>query len=187
METHYEQLLERSNLNLSRIKELEKLPQEQLARQETPKKWSIIQVIDHLNKVYDLYEPNFKKELDLAPALNENKQKVQHTLLGRLSIYSMKPKGQKRRFKMKTFDFFEPTAAAKAIDVIEEYTKKKDTFNGFIKAARMKNLNDRKMPTALGEKMKFYVAECFDFILAHEERHMVQIEKLLVYREAEVD
>ena len=181
METYYEQLLERSNIIRNRIiTDIAALDESQLTWKKTPKQWSIIEVVDHLNKVYDIYEPNFRKAIDAAPSLNGQQQKEQHTLLGRLSIYSMRPKKQKRKFKMKTFSFFEPTVGNSPNKVIEAYGSKKDTFNGFMKEARLKNLNNKKMPTALGEKMKFYVAECFDFILAHEERHLVQIEKLVV-------
>ena len=180
METYYEQLLERSNVIRNRItNDIVMLEEAHLTWKKTPKQWSIIEVVDHLNKVYDIYEPNFRKAIDTAPSLNGQQQKEQHTLLGRLSIYSMRPKKDKRKFKMKTFSFFEPTVENSPNKVIAAYESKKNTFNGFMKEARLKNLNNQKMPTALGEKMKFYVAECFDFILAHEERHLVQMEKLV--------
>lgn len=177
MENFYEQLLQRSNTVKNRIEEdIKNLDQSKLNWKESEKKWSVLEVIDHLNKVYDKYLDNFKKTINSAPQLNGETQKKQWTLLGRLSIYSMKPKGQKRRFKMKTFDFFQPNGESPKNQIIEEFLEKKERFNSLIRDARLKNLSDLKMPTALGEKAKFFVPECFDFIMSHEERHMVQIE-----------
>ena len=180
MESYFEHLLERSNKIKNRIvNEVASMDQEQLTRKESPKKWSVIEVVDHLNKVYDVYLDNFKKELDAAPRLDGQVQKYQRTLLGRLSVYTNKPKGAKRKFKMKTFDFFYPTTEIDCDKILTEFAKKKELFNSYLKEARLKDLNGVKMPTALGDKMKFYISECFDFLLAHEERHLVQIEGVL--------
>lgn len=180
MDSYYEHLLERSNRIKSRIlTEIAGLDQEVLTQKESPKKWSAIEVVDHLNKVYDIYLENFDKTISAAPKLNGEAQKYQRTVLGRLSVYTNKPKGKKRKFKMKTFDFFYPTENIDCDKIIKEFAEKKEVFNTQLKEARLKNLNNLKMPTALGEKMKFYVSECFDFLLAHEERHMVQIDGIL--------
>ena len=63
--------------------------------------------------------------------------------------------------------------------LVDTFIENKNMFNGFIKDARFKNLKGIKIPTALGEKMKFYIPECFEFILAHENRHLVQIKTIL--------
>ena len=180
MENFYEQLLQRSNRVINLItSKIRPMKYEQLTWKENPKKWSLIEVVSHLNKVYDKYLTNFEKAVLTAPSSNGESGKVQHTLLGRLSIYSMKPKGQKRRFKVKTFDFFQPDENASSNEIIETFLTNKEQFNTLIREARLRNLQDIKMPTALGEKMKFYVPECFDFVMAHEERHVVQLQGIL--------
>ena len=95
-------------------------------------------------------------------------------ILGRFAIYSMKPKGTKRKYKMKTFDFFQPTEHSKK-EVVDAFVTNKAAFNQLLKEARTKNLKGIQMPTSLGKRVKFYVPECFEFILAHEQRHMVQL------------
>ena len=178
MEVNYEQILEQSNRIKNYIKcDIGELPDEVLLRKQNEKKWSAMEVVSHLNRVYEKYLDNFSKAIDSAPDLaNEQLQPYQSTILGRLSIYAMKPKGEKRRYKMKTFDFFNPiTDSENKHEAIDLFLTNKEQFNDLIKRARSKNLKNLKMPTALGEKMKFYVPECFRFILAHEERHMVQI------------
>ena len=182
MEVNFEQILQQSNKIKNYIKsDVAELPDSQLNWKASEKKWSALEVVSHLNRVYEIYLDNFQKAITSSPDLPlDETLDYQSTILGRLSIYSMKPKGKKRRFKMKTFDFFNPVSEPeKKNETINLFLKNKEIFNELIKKARGKNLKNVKMPTALGEKMKFYVPECFRFILAHEERHVVQIASIL--------
>ena len=180
MEVNFEQILEHSNQNGNYIKsDIARIESQKLNWKESEKKWSVLEVVGHLNKVYDLYFPNFQKAIESAPENNGQDNILQRTLMGRLSIYTQKPKGQKVRFKMKTFSFFQPSTMEAPLEVIQQFLTKKEQFNDFIKQARLKDLKGIKMPTALGDKMKFYVPECFEFILAHEDRHLVQIQNIL--------
>lgn len=178
MEANYEKMLQDSNRIKNYIKgDIANLNESILTKKENAKKWSALEVVDHLNKVYDVYLDNFRKVINHADELPGNEPpQMRRTLLGRLSTYANRPKGKKRRFKMKTFDFFRPAVAPEQLHgIIETYLQKKETFNDLIKEARTKNLKNVKIPTALGERVKFYVPECFEFLLAHEERHMIQI------------
>lgn len=176
MEVNYEQFLQQSNHTKNYIQsEVSVLSDDVLNSKRDEKSWSALEVIDHLNKVYDIYLPLFTKALEKAPEISDNSgHKKQSTFLGRLSIYSMKPKGNKRKFKMKTFDFFRPSQHSKN-EIIDSFFKNKEAFNELLMLTRTKNLKNAKMPTSLGKRVKFYVPECFEFIIAHEERHMVQI------------
>ncbi|MEO9482534.1 MAG: DinB family protein [Ekhidna sp.] len=182
MEVNFEQILQQSNTLKNYIKsDVAELSDSKLNWKVNEKKWSALEVVGHLNRVYEKYLDNFKMAIDSAPDLPADEVlDYQSTILGRMSIYAMKPKGKKRRFKMKTFDFFNPiTEPNKKHETLDLFLKNKEAFNGLLKQARTKNLKNIKMPTALGEKMKFYVPECFRFILAHEERHIVQIGTIL--------
>lgn len=178
MEVNYEKMLQDSNRIKNYIKvDVASIPVNQLTKKPKPKKWSALEVVEHLNKVYDMYLNNFTKAIENARDLAENESPImKRTILGRLSISINRPKGKKRRFKMKTFDFFRPAVAPDQInEVIDSYLVKKEAFNDLIKKARTKDLRKVKVPTALGENVKFYIPECFEFLLAHEERHMIQI------------
>ncbi|WP_436517884.1 DinB family protein [Ekhidna sp. To15] len=182
MEVNFEQILQQSNKIKNYIKaDVAELPDKKLNWKPNEKKWSALEVVSHLNRVYEIYLDNFESAISGAPDLPiDETLDYQSTLLGRISIYIMKPRGRKRRFKMKTFDFFNPISEPENKHAtIDLFLKNKATFNDLIKQARNKNLKNIKMPTALGEKMKFYVPECFRFILAHEERHIVQIASIL--------
>lgn len=182
MEVNFEQLLQQSNKIKNYVKsDVAELPANKLNWKPNEKKWSALEVVSHLNRVYEKYLDNFEIAISSAPELpNDQTLDYQSSLLGRISIYTMKPKGRKRKFKMKTFDFFNPISEPDKKNItIDLFLKNKEVFNDLIKKARSKNLKNIKMPTALGDKMKFYVPECFRFILAHEERHIVQIASIL--------
>lgn len=160
---------------------LASMPLEVLNLKANSKQWSILEVIAHLSLIYKLYAPKFEIALSTAREKGAKSTivKQQSTILGRMSIYSMKPKGRKRRFKMKTFDFFEPDIDSGNGDkTLEEFLKNKAQFDAFVERSKKLDLQNIKVSTALGEKVKFYIPECFDFIMTHEERHMVQIEEL---------
>ena len=179
MENHYERILQRSNKVTHRVcTEISKLDPEILNWKEAEKKWSVLEVVDHLNKVYDIYLPNFEDVISNAPSLNGDVQKTRRTVLGRLSIYTNKPHGKKVKYKLNTFDFFQPKSEIDPEEILEEFRQKKDRFNELIREARNKNLNNTKMPTAI-KRLKFFVGECIDFVMSHEERHMIQIEEVL--------
>lgn len=183
MDVNYEKILQHSNQMKNYVKvDVASLDDEQLLKKPGPKKWSAVEVIEHLNKVYDIYLIKFHQIITNASDLSvETTIKKEWTVFGWLSIYAMKPKNKKRRFKVKTFDFFRPAVAPSQIhSVIETFLQNKETFNELVRQSKTKDLKGLKVSTSLGGKIKFYVPECFEFILAHEERHMVQIEEVLI-------
>ncbi|MEO1254349.1 MAG: DinB family protein [Bacteroidota bacterium] len=182
MDVNYEKLLQDSNRIKNYIKaDIGNLKADQLNKKPAENKWSALEVIEHLNKVYDVYLDNFHHIITSAKDLKAHEvPQMKRTILGRLSIYANKPKGNKRRFKVRTFDFFRPAIGPEMThEVIDTFLRKKDRFNELIKAARTKDLRKVKIATALGKRVKFYIPECFEFLLAHEERHMIQIEEAL--------
>lgn len=182
MKTTLEQILQRSN-GIRRFIETEvmNLPGDVLIRKPNEKSWSAIEVVDHLNKVYDKYLDNFELAINVAEDLPDAAEPShKSSFLGWMGAYTMKPKGRKRKFKMKTFDFFQPSVDHEKIDAtFRAFLSNKDRFNGLIKQARMKDVGKVKMPTAMGNNYKMYVGECFAFVVAHEERHIVQMEEVL--------
>ncbi|MFY0606585.1 MAG: DinB family protein [Cyclobacteriaceae bacterium] len=176
----FDQLIEQSQSHLDQVKtQISGLDDDQLNWKPNDKTWSILEVIEHLSIVYDLYFPKFDKVLELAEPISDVQPfSSKKTLLGRLSIYSQRPKKGKVKFKMKTFDFFEPSHSSKGTSsIIEKYENDKAHLAEIIRLASNRDVSTVKISTALGEKVKFYFVECIEFLLAHEARHLVQIAK----------
>lgn len=181
MEANFEELLRDSNLVGHYInEEIKSLEINQLTWKPTPEQWSLVEVVDHLNLIYDKYLTHMKLAIDQAPTLvNNRSQKKKTTILGNLSVYSMKPKKQVVRFKMKTFDFFDPRQDPKTVkDIFETFARNKGAFNELIKTARLKDVESVKIPTSLGSRIRFYIIQCMEFIIAHEQRHLIQMKAL---------
>lgn len=180
MQNSYQRILKQSKRIEEEVAAIVADPSDEcLVLKPSPDIWSVLEVIEHLNLVYDKYLDNLNVVISEAKPLPKGEQpKAKRTLLGRLSIYSQKPKKKRRRFKMKTFDFFTPSSERSTQNIIADFHSRKNTFHGLIELASGKELRSAKVPTALGEKVKFYILECFEFLLAHEERHLVQIKEI---------
>jgi len=182
MEANFEILLQQSNEIRQFIEEqVATLDKSSLVSKPDEKTWSVLEVIDHLNLVYDKYLDNAWRAVENAKDLSDGHiMKRKTTILGSLSVYSQRPKGQKRKFKMKTFDFFEPGVHLEEIDkTLNQYFKNKSRFNEILRKARLKDLERVKIPTSLGENVQFYFYQCMEFLIAHEQRHVVQLKSLI--------
>ena len=174
-----EELIERSNhIAWTISKELSNVDEGKLLKKASPDSWSVIEVVEHLNRTFDHYFPKLELAVEKAPlAKNENYKRS--FLVGFFSD-SMKPKKGKRKMKMKTFEFFEPYVNGNADQVIDEFLKNQERFNQFIQVGRTRDISKVKVVSAAGPLLQFRLPECFEFLLSHEERHLAQIKEILM-------
>lgn len=131
MKANFEQLLQDSNLVGDFIQhEVAVLDPEQLYWKPSETTWSLIEIVEHLNLIYDKYLVNMGGAIDQSAPLGEQQdQKKKTTLLGSLSVHAMKPKKEKVRYKMKTFDFFDPNNDHKnAESILSQFAENKNRF-----------------------------------------------------------
>ncbi len=137
--------------------------------------WSIIEVIDHLNKTFELYIPRLEKAYGEASDRHEVCDEVTIRSSRALMINSVAPKNGKRPFKMKTFSFFEPKVSDKEVqEILQQYRNYRDTFNEILKDARKKDVDRVSIQSAL-KYLSFRVPEALKFVLSHEQRHILQL------------
>lgn len=178
MKVDFESLLHRS-LQVSDF--VNSLAEEQnLTLRPSPKSWSIAEIVQHLNIIYRIYLPKFDEVLSHAKPLEAKPATYKGSLLGWLSVYSMKPRGGKRHWKMKTMKYLEPQSGDEDVaSILAQFQDNKLHFNSIIEKCSKLDIGSVKMATSLGEKVKLYVPECLEFVLAHEERHILQIKELI--------
>lgn len=169
----------------------EGLDSETLTRPPRPDAWSVVQVVDHLNIVYAIYRPRIQDLLDALPRTHEPVDGIYPGWLARFSIRSQQPtEHDERRWKMKTLSRFEPAAAAEStIDqgpAFAELFAGLEHLAGAIKAARYREVKRQKLVSGLGPLVRFYLPETFEYLLAHLERHAVQVRETLVSLESVV-
>lgn len=162
---------------------IEPLPIEHLMQRPTPKRWSVLECIEHMN----LSSGHYIKRLEtLIPQL-EKTARIE-------SNYDFKPGFFGEKFSsgilpkedgtlsstMKTFFFFEPKLAkTKKHKSLEEFQQMNQTTIELLHRAEHINMNRGKVTSTLGPVFRFKTGDAFRFSIGHNVRHMAQIEKVI--------
>ncbi|GAB5552666.1 MAG: hypothetical protein Sapg2KO_22570 [Saprospiraceae bacterium] len=179
-----EDQIQRTNQIISSIENLQKLDFATLTQRPDPKQWSIIEVIGHMNSAYYLYEARLDQKLQELPASNESEEPFKVGRKTAFFIRAITPQGSKRPMKMKTMKVFEPVFTIEELDaekiegVFNTFFNYKKHLKSSIQKARSKAVNHSKINSALGPLVKFYLPEAFEFLIGHDERHLVQIAEI---------
>lgn len=155
-----------------------------LKRRPNRNQWSIIEIVGHLNAAYKLYRERIDQHLtDLPPG-----QEIQHHFkVGRRNawfINMITPKEGKRLYKMKTTKKFQPIFDGESLDenavqeIFTQFYSDKAHLMQAIKSSQSKQVRSGKINSAFGPVVRFFLPEAFEFIIGHEERHLVQIDEL---------
>jgi hypothetical protein len=184
MNTNYDHFLSHSHDILLNVKsDIAALPIENLIWKEKPSKWSAIEVLSHLNKMYEYYLPRIEAALENAITGDGTCPSYNSDVAQRL-IERLRPQGKKRLFKTQTLSMFEPEAPmddckGECQEIIHTFMQNKERFHNLIRLTKSKNVRGLLISTPLVDKLKFSVPEVYEYILSHEDRHMVQIEEIL--------
>jgi hypothetical protein len=136
-------------------------------------KWTAIQAVEHLNIYNRFYLPAIEH------AINESKTTrsawFNSGTLGNYFTNSMKPTDVYQvKNKMKTTKSHNPPAALNAEQVIAEFLDHQQKFLRLLDAARDRDMNNIRVPLTISKFIRFKLGDTFRFLVAHEQRHMVQ-------------
>lgn len=179
-----ENQIQRLNNILIRIGQLQDLDLSKLISRPEPKAWSIIEIIEHLNRAYQPYQDKIENALYALPEQLHENHPFEVRPWQSFVINSVKPKGQKRKWKIKTLKKFEPVLDRDKLDhetstaVFNRFEKLHLHLKHSIIESRSKAIIKVKITSAIGSIVSFYLPECFEFLLVHIERHMLQIEEV---------
>ncbi len=180
-----EHQIQRLNVALTKVNELSALDTAQLIKAPNTKAWSALEIIEHLNIAYQLYVAKIDTALAHLPSVENTDTTFKVRWWQRFVIEGTRPKRNKRKMKMKTLKRFEPILATNQLDraaiaeVFSRFEQLHQHFKNAILESRSKNTSKLKISSAIGPIVSFYLPECFEFLLAHIERHMLQIEEAL--------
>jgi len=180
-----ENQIQRLNTILSKVNALGKLDAKELTVAAKPKSWSLIEIIAHLNIAYLQYKDRLDDLLEKLPIRVDDYVSFKARRWQRFVIDGTRPKGKQRKWKMKTLKKFEPLLDINSLDresiaeIFQEFETLHLHLKNVILESRTKDVTDRKIDSAIGPVVKFYLPECFEFLLAHLERHLVQIDGLV--------
>ncbi|GAB5474590.1 MAG: hypothetical protein Mars2KO_26890 [Maribacter sp.] len=180
-----ENQIQRLNSILNTVENLASLPTNQLVYRPRPKSWSVIEIIEHLSVAYDIYVDKIDSALEKLPEKAGDDTSFTPNWWQRFIINGVKPKGGQRKLKIKTLKKFEPLLQLETLDeativpVFERFKKLQLHLKNAILVTRFKEVKAIKINSGIGPIVKFYLPESFEFLIAHMERHMLQIEEVL--------
>ncbi|MBD0298004.1 MAG: DinB family protein [Flavisolibacter sp.] len=141
-------------------------------------RWTVIQIIEHMNMYGRFYLPVIEKEL--AVKTDERSAWFNSGRLGNYFTKSMKPTNvYEVKNKMKTMKDYEPEGGLSATNVLNEYIQQKDKLLQLLDLARDRNLNTIRIPITITRLLKLRLGDTFRFLVAHEQRHMIQARNTL--------
>ncbi len=157
---------------------LDNTAEEELHLPEAPGKWNMLQCIEHMSLATKVYTNNVKESLKLnhnAPAKEEYKGHWKGRMFAKMN--APKPGGE-IPMKLKTFKTMDPPPALDPKAVIDAFYAEHEEMIRLINQSRAVNIDKVKVATALGSWVKLRLGEAFRFLLAHTQRHVVQLQRI---------
>jgi len=180
-----ENQIQRLNIVLNNVVSLQELDTDMLTNVSVPDTWSIIEVLAHLNIAYGPYRNQLDEAISKMTDSNEEQKPFRARPWQKMIIEMQRPKGTRRKWKMKTIKRFEPLLDRKNMgkekveEIFREFFELHDHLKDSILKSRNKDISKIKITSGIGPIVKFYLPESFEFLLCHLERHMVQIDEIL--------
>lgn len=153
-----------------------------LYRLPAPGKWSINQCLQHLNITGEHYLPRIKQSIEVSVCKCQKISFVYKSgWLGEIAVNGTKPTKEGVIPKpMKTFQkAFDPQALAlNEKSAIPEFIMQQEQLLHYLQQAKSVNLNRNKI-TSLIPILRFRLGDAFRFLIAHEQRHILQAKNVL--------
>lgn len=149
-----------------------------LVAQPTAGKWSVAQVIEHLNSYGRYYLPLMETSLKAyrGPAGKDFKP----GWLGDYFTKSMLPKEDGRiTHKMQAPKDHRPSRDIDSHTVLQEFLTQQKLLLELLRLAGKADLNQIRIPISIAKFIKLKLGDTFRFLIAHHQRHFVQIANTL--------
>lgn len=154
------------------------LPAELLQYQPAENKWSIAQVIQHLNFYSRHYIPAIENKLHYNTCVAATEFKP--GWLGDYFTKLMQPSADNTiAKKMKAPKNATPVAVPHAQEELDEFINHQHQLLNILSIAKNVDLNKTRIPTLLSSMIKLKLGDTFRFFIAHEQRHAVQVNNIL--------
>ena len=136
-------------------------------------RWSVIQVLEHLNAYSRHYLPVIEKSM--IHITKDVSAWFIPGFLGNYFVGAMMPKNVfEVRKKMKTGRAFTPGKGLNVDTVFKEFFQHQHKLLSLLEVAKRRNLNSVHVPTTFSRLIQFKLGDVLRFLVAHEQRHMIQ-------------
>ncbi|MFK7903813.1 MAG: DinB family protein [Chitinophagales bacterium] len=182
-------LLEQAKVDTNTIiqtikEEFQTLDENQLNWKSAPEKWNILQCLEHLNLTSRHYIPEMQKAVQKAIAAGQSPtEDFKHGFIGNKMTTGTRPSPNgKISNPIQTFKKYNPNNLAPSEStqiVFEEFLQHHQDLLAIIAQSAMVNMNKVKVKSLLGSILKFKLGDAIEFLIAHEQRHVLQAQKVL--------
>lgn len=142
---------------------------------EDLKSWSILECLEHLNLYGRFYLPEITSRINKTPFVKDAEFKS--GWLGNYFAKSMMPKAKVN--KMMTFKSMNPINSNLDRTVIDSFINQQTEMLELLNKARNVSLNKVKTGISITKWINLKLGDTFRFVVYHNQRHMLQAEKIL--------
>ena len=154
------------------------LTEKELNFKTSPESWSILECLEHLNLYGDFYLVEIEKRI-LEANSSPTSAVFKSGLLGNYFTNSMQPKTDGSiDNKMNTFKHKNPVNSDLPITTVDRFIKQQRQMLVLLEQGKKVDLKKIKSKTTL-PLVKFRLGDTFRFVIAHNNRHIVQANKVL--------
>ena len=147
----------------------------------SPESWSISECFVHLNLTLKYYIPQMVKITHQKDKYPKEKGSFTHSIIGKLAVKAMTPKPDQRiPFKMKTFAKLNPDfSVGNKHEILHEFLDFQEITVGLCENLKSMSLKKPKIVPFTGPLVKMNVGDALHFMVAHNQRHLLQAENVL--------
>ena len=158
------------------LRVFQNLTEEVLLKPSATGGWSVAQCLDHLNSYGHYYLPLIEKGIRDSKGKTSS-QSFKSTWLGSYFTKIMDPATSTRKYK--AFKAHVPAADLDAYAVVAEFVKQQELMLQYLKDASAVDLNSIRIPVSIAKLVRLKVGDVFQFMIAHNERHLEQARRSL--------
>lgn len=161
-------------INLQFVKEkLSVLNNAQLNFKTNAESWSILQCVEHLNRYSEYYLRSIAGKL--KEAKTKGSETVKYSWFGKMSIKAMHPDNRK---KSQTLKRLNPKESEVNREVLNEFIQHQNHLIQLLEQAENHSLNANKIPADVFKLLRLRLGECFEFLIVHQQRHILQMKEI---------
>lgn len=168
-------LIARTKSVLNTVERFKQLPKKQLNYKPSPKSWSILECIEHLNLYGNFYIPEIDNRIKNAK--HKAVANFKTGILGDYFAKSMLPKENLNT--MNTFKNKNPNGSKLDKTILDTFSNQQQETLRLLNAAKHVNLNKTKTSITLTRWITLKLGDTFRVIIYHNQRHIIQAEKVL--------
>ena len=172
------ELLDRTELIRAGSAAFLRFSAEQLNFSPAPGTWSVVEIFTHLNLSNEIYFRYILPRVTLAPDLPRDEFKS--TWLGDWAYEKIVPRPDGSVFKMKTAKAVRPAKpAGDPKEVLYDFHRTCDALDDILRHSATKDLRRIRIPFHFVPFLRFSLGETLRFLIAHNERHLLQAQRLV--------